>query len=409
MPAAGDPPPPNRPLRLRHYFTHYQSLGGVQSILHTHLRLDTAKELSSSLLAFFDPAGQSPTHPAVASLGLTGKNTIRSARKKFQQYESHQVYDVPIYHDLWGLAFLGEFDTQPLRRIGAVHSQWPHLKHQLQQLRGSLDGIFTDSQPIARLIQTQYPELSPSRIRHLPVPAKIAPASRLQQRPALAGRPLIIGFVGRLDYAQKRVERFPKLLKKLRQENIRCELQFLGDGAAKDTLPSQFPADATVAFLGRKTGDDYWKTMAGWDFVLYTSDHEGSPLAMIESMSAGNIPIFPKIGSGGDLLAEALDPALLYPPEDWNHIARTLKTWQAKSAADYQKARHQSRQISLRHSPESYHAQFMGFLNTIIALPKISRNFSAKRPPYLTDHLPFGLLSRCYPKGFFRSNPLKET
>lgn len=409
MTPAGNSLAKKRPLRIRHYFTHYQSLGGVQSIIDTHLRLDPAKGLSSSMLAFFDPAGVSPANPAVEGLGLSGKNTICGARKKFQRRESGKTCEVPVYHDLWGLPFFGEFDTQSLRRIGAVHSKWPHLKHQLRQLRGSLDGIFTDSQPIADLIQSQYSELRPDRIRHLPVPAKIAPESHLKQRPALAKRRIVIGFVGRLEYAQKRVERFPKLFQKLTEEKINCELQFLGEGSAKDTLPSRFPSDAVVAFLGRKSGEDYWKIMSKWDFILYTSDHEGSPLSMIESMSVGNLPIFPKIGSGGDGIVEALDPALLYPPEDWNRVADIIKTWQAKPAEAYWQARQKSRKISLRHSPEAYHSQFMDFLKSIIELPKISQQFSEKRPCFLSDYLPFGLLCRCCPKSFFRSNPLKQT
>ena len=397
-----------RSLRLRHYFTHYQSLGGVQSIIDTHLRLDSAKGLASSMLAFFDPAGVSASNSAVEGLGLSGKNTICGARRKFRRWKCRKTCDVPIYHDLWGLSFFGEFDTQSFRRIGAVHSKWPHLKHQLRQLRGSLDGIFTDSQPIADLIQSQYPELRPDRIRHLPVPAKIAPESCLEQRPSLAKRRIVIGFVGRLEYAQKRVERFPKLFQTLMEEGINCELQFLGEGAAKDSLLSRFPSDAAVTFLGRKRGEDYWKIMSQWDFVLYTSDHEGSPLSMIESMSIGNLPIFPKIGSGGDGIVEALDPALLYPPEDWNRVANIIKMWQAKPDEAYWKARQKSRQISLRHSPQSYHSQFMDFFKSMIELPKISQQFSSKRPFCLSDYLPFCLLRRCCPKSFFHSNPLKR-
>lgn len=398
-----------RQLRLLHYFTHYQSLGGVQSIIDTHLQLDPAKGLSSSMLAFFDPAGVFPSHPAVEGLGLSGKNTICGARRKFRRWKRRKTYDVPIFHDLWGLSFFGEFDAQPFRRIGAVHSKWTHLKHQLRQLRGSLDGIFTDSQPIADLIQSQYPELRPDRIRHLPVPAKIAPESHLKQRPALAKRRIVIGFVGRLEYAQKRVERFPKLFQKLREEKINCELQFLGDGPAKDSLRSQFPSDAAITFLGRKSGEDYWKIMSQWDFVLYTSDHEGSPLSMMESMSVGNLPIFPKIDSGGDGIVKALDPELLYPPEDWNRVADILKIWQAKPAEAYRQARQKSRRISLNHSPESYHSQFMDFFNSILELPKISQQFSKKRLFCFSDYLPFGLLRRCCPKSFFHSNPLEQT
>ncbi|MCS1408746.1 MAG: hypothetical protein M2R45_01923 [Verrucomicrobia subdivision 3 bacterium] len=397
----------NSRARLRHYFTHYETLGGVQSILDTHLKLDPQNGLSSSLLAFFEPAGQSSSNPAVTGLGLSGRDTIRSARRKFRQHEQTQ-HNVRIYHDLWGLAFLGEYDTQSRRRIGAVHSTWPHLSYQLRQLTGSLDGIFTDSQAIAARVRSQYPRLEPLRIKHLPVPARIAPQQHLRKHPPLANRRLLIGFVGRLDYAQKRVDRFPHLLEQLNTAKIDCELQFLGDGNASASLPSKFPANAPVTFFGRKAGDDYWKIMSKWDFVVYTSDHEGSPLALIECMSVGCLPIFPSIGSGGDLLVESLDPQLLYAPEDWHQVTNTIKDWQLKPAPEYTAAREKSREISLGHSPKSYHKHFIEFLDSVLELPKVSRNFSPKRPFLLSDHLPFGLLHRYHPKGFFRANPLQN-
>ena len=393
------------PLRLRHYFTRFATLGGVQSILATHLRLDNRHNLPSSLLAFFDSANAVQAHPSVTGLGLTGWDSIRSARKKFRRHESGRAYDIPIYHDLWGLAFFGDRDDRSFRRLGAVHSQWPYLDYQLAQVRDGLDGIFTDSESIAEQLRASPDGLAPTRIRHLPVPAQVAPETSLEPPSPLAGRPLIVGYVGRLDYAQKRVDRLPELLQTLREENVPCELQILGDGAARKRLSTSFPADAPVRFWGRQSGESYWRTMARWDFVISTSDHEGSPLALIESLSLGNVPLFPKIGSGGDALAEAVDPGLLYAPGDWRGVAETLKNWQAKPFAAWCAIRDRCRQISRRHSPESYHARFREFLNEIVEAPKVSRNFSPHRPFRATDYLPFGILSRYRPQALYHANP----
>ena len=394
----------NSRIRLRHYFTHYGSLGGVQSIIRSHLNLDPKKNLGSSLLAFFDEQNKESEGSPIDGLGLTGRHSIRHARRIFSQHEDSSNFDVPIYHDLWGLAFLGEFDGSPLRRIGAVHSHWPHLDHQLQRLRGSLDGVFCDSQAIADYVLAQLPELSPKRVVHLPVPTQIAPQAYVKPRNPMSNRRIVIGFVGRLDYAQKRVDRFPPLLSALQNQGINCELQFLGTGDASQSLPKRFPKDSPVSFLGRRSGDEYWKTMSEWDFVLYTSDHEGSPLAMIEAMSAGSIPIFPRIGSGGDLIVRQIEPSLLYSPEDWKSVVAIIRDWSTRDSNTIQESREKCRRLALSHSPEKYHEKFMTFLNRIVSEPRISRDFLSPRPFFFTDALPFALLKRWTPKAFFNAN-----
>ena len=394
--------------RLRHYFTHHQTLGGVQSIIDTHLRLDPTKEFESSLLAFFDPRTSRSQESHVEGLGLTGRHTIHRARQQFQKHEATTHYDIPIFHDLWGLAFLGEFDPNPMRRIGAVHSQWPHLDYQLSQLQGSLDGVFCDSQVIADYVLDSLPDLSAERVRHLPVPSQIGPEHYFTRRAPQRDRPIVLGFVGRLDFAQKRVDRFPQLLQHLQAEGIDCEIQFLGSGNASESLPKQFPENSPVQFFGRKSGSEYWDIMSKWDYVISTSDHEGSPLAMIEAMSVGNLPIFPSIKSGGDLIVQEIDPSLLYEPEDWKSIASLVKDWKGREDDHIHDARSRCRQFSLTHSPESYHEQFMDLLTDIIQMPRISGNFSSPRPRFLTDYIPFGILNRWIPKGFFHANAISK-
>ena len=383
-------------------------MGGVQSIVRAHLERDHRANVSSSLLAFFDPPGPSPLHPSVAGMGLTGRDSIRSARRKFRHLERSGRDTIPVWHDLWGLAFLGCYDRDPVRRLGAVHSQWPHLDYQLEGLRGGLDGVFTDSQAIADRVGSAWPDLDPARIRHLPVPADIAPPKFLEARPARPGKVLVLGYVGRVTLAQKRVDRLPALLDAVMRAGIPCRMEILGNGDALSTLPSRFPARAPVTFHGRKEGDEYWRIMSRWDFVLSTSDHEGSPLSLVEAMSLGNIPVFPRIGSGGDTLVSELDPALVYPPEDWGAVVRILKGRRKRSPETWRETRERCRQLSLRYSPDAYHSRFREFFSRILEMPRISREFAHRRPFHPADHLPFGILSRAFPRGYYRSNPLSD-
>ncbi len=392
-------------MHLRHYFTHYTRLGGVQSILAVHLERDPRAGWESSLLAFFDPAGPSPRHPGASGLGLTGWDTIRSTRRKLRRLPRLSRPMVPIYHDLWGLAFLGDQDEPARRRLGAVHSQWPLLDHQLDRLEGSLDGVFTDSEAIAERVRARWPGLDPERIRHLPVPARIGPEERFNRSPP--GPEPVVGYVGRVTLPQKRVDRLPPLLDALHREGIPCRLEILGDGDAMGLLASRFPSGAPVRFLGRREGEEYWKALGRWDFVISTSDHEGSPLSLVEAMSLGAIPVFPRIGSGGDALVTELDPGLVYSPEGWREAASIVRSRLALPPSAWQASREACRKLSLRHSPGSYHRLFVRFLDRILELPRVSGRFGGRRPWWrASDRLPYGLLSRFLPRGFHSSSPI---
>ena len=130
---------------------------------------------------------------------------------------------------------------------------------------------------------------------------------------------------------------------------------------------------------------------------------------MSEAMSTGCIPLFPRIGCGADDIVRDVDSTLLYPPEDWEHIAKTLAAYGKKTPEEIQQIRARSRKLSERHSPENYHAKFRDFLEHIIEAHKISRDFIRPRPWFAADDIPFALLRRWHPKGFFNANRIKST
>lgn len=390
-------------MNIRHYFTHFSSLGGVQSILTTHLNFDVKAGLDTSLLAFFDQEEPGSSYP-VRGLNWNGRTNIRKARQTFHRSESGARHDCCVYHDLWGMAFLADLDSCAIR-LGAIHSHWPHLEHQLSQLDGFLDGVFCDSQAIADLAQKHIPSLNAERAIHLPVPIKTCPPELRTKRPPLENRPLRLGFVGRVDHLQKRVERFIPLVKVLESKKITFELEFLGSGTAETELKQAFKGKKNIHFHGRQSGADYWNILSSWDFVVYTSDFEGSPLAMQEALNAGCIPVFPRIQCGGDKVVESIHSNLLYQPEDYTSIADTLKEWQGLSPKQVEEAQAKGISISNEYAEDKYHQKFMSFLNRIQELPRLSKHPVPTRASYWTDRFPFAVLRRWFPKDFFNYRP----
>ena len=209
---------------------------------------------------------------------------------------------------MWGLQFLADLmPTQ--RRVGLLHSDWTDLQPFLRSQRGLLDGMLCVSNALVDLVTECLPELAEAnRIKIIPYPVDGLP--RCPRGSLLAKRPVVIGWVGRMQDEQKRVERLPALLKAFDEAQIDYRFELLGDGPREETwLRQQLPSERSV-FRGRQTGDDYYSVLSGWDFITSVSDYEGLPISMLEAFSAGVLPLCPAIGCGGDEYAAEAWPRL---------------------------------------------------------------------------------------------------
>jgi hypothetical protein len=383
-------------LALVHGFTFFHSLGGVQSMLRRHLEGDASHSVASEFLAYFD--GRETTTPRVQGLGLSWKDTIRSARGRFKQARPARPAMVA-YHNCWGLPFFADLDGAQ-RRIGVLHSDWPGLPECLRRVRGLLDGMLCVSQPLVELARRECPELGAERVAFLPYPAGRAGVDT--RKPSLRGRPLALGFVGRLSREQKRVDRFPALLRELDRTGLDYRFEFLGDGPEEGWLRQRLGGNSRVGFHSRLSGDSYWRVLQSWDVVVFASDYEGLPISMLEALSVGVLPVFPRIGCGGDDFARRLGPGFLYAPEDFPAVAKLLAGLTALSDAEAQALRDRGGELARPHLGDCYLSTFADFARRIAALPRISNGAPPPRPFYPSDLCPFALLRRVYPMGFWR-------
>ncbi len=382
-------------LRLVHGFTHFHGLGGVQSLLRVHHAGDAGQGLDSTFCAWFEPA-----HPGVervSGMGLNGLSSIATARRRFRE-RAGPGPDVMVYHNLWGLAFFADLDRAG-RRLGILHSDFPGLAHWLPGLRGLLDGVLCVSRPLLELARRTLPELAGERAAWLPYP--VARDRTETPQPPPGNRPLVLGFAGRLSFAQKRVDRFPPLLRELRAAGVDFRFEFLGDGPQADWLRRQLASEPQVHFHGRQSGDAYWQVLRGWDAMVFVSDYEGLPIALLEALAVGVVPVFPAIGSGGDDYARGVRPDLVYPAGDVAAAAALLRRLAAAPAAEWAKLRRRATELAGPHLGTGYLETFGRHTRTVAALPRLSRHTfpPVRARPYLW--LPFGLLRRVWPGGFW--------
>ena len=382
-------------MRLTHFFTYFRNLGGVQSILKRH----HSREQDSRFLFSFE--ANNFKEPNISGLGVDGWDSIRCIRKKLAKHSDLFPDSVAVCHNMWGLQFLAEL-IPAKRRIGILHSDWTTLRPFLQSQKELLDGVLCVSNTLMELVAECLPELSKdNRIQLIPYPIDGVPI--MPNRMSLVKRPVIIGWIGRMQEEQKRVDRLPSLLKAFDDAQIDYRFELLGDGPMQEWLEKQLPADRTV-FHGRKSGDDYYSTLSKWDFITSVSDYEGLPISMLEALSAGVLPLYPTIGSGGDEYAEKLSSNFVWEAFQFEQAASKLNLLLKQPEATLHQSRLNAVNLTARHSESEYFRIFDSFTKQIVDLPRISNAELPNRPFYFSDQLPFGLMTRIWPNGCFRRN-----
>ena len=91
--------------------------------------------------------------------------------------------------------------------------------------------------------------------------------------------------VGRHDERQKRLSKIIEVAKKLKQENYKFKILFVGDGQDTEKykeMVNSYNLEEQIIFLGRKQNPyPYFKIS---DCVILASDYEGYPVVFLESM-----------------------------------------------------------------------------------------------------------------------------
>jgi glycosyltransferase involved in cell wall biosynthesis len=373
---------------VTHVFTHYRKLGGVESILRRLAETDARLAPGNRVLSLFESAPFSL--PNVAGLGLRGLSSPKTARRRLATHTArHPRSGTWVYHNGWGLPFLAPADDAE-RRVSFMHSDWPGIGDWLSHQRGRLDGVVAVSHALLKLAETHL-ALPPERLCWLPVPIA-PPADTFVLTPTPLGRPLVLGFCGRVVVEQKRLDRLPALDRLLRQAGIEVRWEILGDGPYRGELTARLPADAV--FHGRQSGRSYWKALERWDLMVFTSDYEGLPISLIEHYCRGGVAVFPRIGCGGDDYVERVAPELLYRPGDLADATRAIRWYADRTPDQILELRRRAHALAAAHTGDAFESTLENHLNRITELPRLSTAGAAAARPNLGWNLPFGLLRR---------------
>jgi glycosyltransferase involved in cell wall biosynthesis len=155
-----------------------------------------------------------------------------------------------------------------------------------------------------------------------PAPLEIAASRRRGQ-----GQRIELGFLGRLEHAQKGVLHLPGIVQALAAEQVPFRLRIAGKGRHEAELRAGL-ADAlaagTVEMIGALGSEAVLGFLAEIDALLFTSHFEGCPNALLEAMMAGAVPVSSLIEGTTDFLIEAGETGFLCAVDDAACFARQV-------------------------------------------------------------------------------------
>lgn len=371
--------------RILHFNTQFASMGGVEAVLRAHHQRDAAAGMDSRFVAFWEPpaAGWERCRFLDFARGMR----VRAARRRVAEACAGFDPAVSVHHTLWGQPYWGDLDPGR-RRVLFLHSDIPGLDGRLAARLPSMDGVLAVSDALLAKAQAAAPGWEAARFCRIHYPV-FAPAWPVPERPPAEGRELVLGYSGRLSREQKRVERLAELAPRLDALGLRWRLELLGDGEERASLEKALPDRSRVVFHGRRSGDEYWRIVDGWDAVVFTSDYEGTPIALLEAMTRGVLPVHPRIGSGGDAYAAAVDPVLAYEAGDMGAMAASVAALAGWPRERREAARATARRLMAPHAGDHYLAAFAAFARTAAGLPARDRT-PGRRWGFPADCLTFG-------------------
>jgi len=206
-----------------------------------------------------------------------------------------------------------------LRVIGVCHTDESYYLHLQRKYARILSAV------IAVCTQSQH-RLAGYGIRaiHVPygVPDFAAPSDQRIKRSPL----FTIGYVGRLCERQKKVSRLLLLAENIVRAKLPVSLLVCGDGEEHDALYTALRKKAiSLTWTGPRHRMDMAGVYAQIDALILVSDTEGTPLAMLEAMSAGVVPLMPDIAGIGDTIVHGQN-GFLYPRGDMNALSAQIAT-----------------------------------------------------------------------------------
>ena len=233
--------------------------------------------------------------------------------------ERPDVYIISVSSDAGWLA-LPLLDPS-IVTMSIAHADGPAFYEPLKHYAPFIDCAVGVSEAIHGRIIDQC-SIPPARAHHVPYGVTSLSSAEItvrRQRQIEPDEPLRIGYLGRLVQGHKRVLDLVPLAKELERSGIRFELHLLGDGPERLALEGGFEKNGVTRhakFWGWLTPEAIRQRLRELDALVLLSDSEGLPLALLESMGHGVVPVVTNLEGGLTEVVKEGENGFLVPVGD---------------------------------------------------------------------------------------------
>ncbi len=174
-------------------------------------------------------------------------------------------------------------------------------------------------------------------------------------------------FLGRIEDASKGVMWLPDILSRL-PASVR--LTVVGDGPDLRRLQTAMPENAAgVVYTGAVAADAVPALMAAHDVFLMPSRYEGLPMALLEAMAAGCVPVASALRGVTDMIIEDGQDGLLFPVGNPAKAASLVADLDRDRARLHDMSAAARRKVASTFSVEQMAARYAQVLRDIAASP----------------------------------------
>jgi glycosyltransferase involved in cell wall biosynthesis len=245
--------------------------------------------------------------------------------QRFYEYVVAQGAGLVFHHVLCGTieSNLARYLPQQVRRILVVHNITPSTYRAARALRDCVHAVVGVSPRIRKDLVGRY-GFPPNWTVAIPNGIDTQPFVQIQRIPS--DGPLRILFHGRIEDISKGVLWVPGILRRAARLGAHFTLTVSGDGPDAERLRSALSNSglAQVSFLGWTRHSDVPSLVAAHDVLMFPSRFEGLPIALVEAMAGGCVPVASKIWGVTDEVIEHGVNGFLFPVGEIGEAAKYI-------------------------------------------------------------------------------------
>ncbi len=215
------------------------------------------------------------------------KNTIIEVLKSYLESMPCTVVTSQPYGALMIAGFLKRYYPDKVRIVSVIHGGTEQIYQQYMVYADVIDEFVCVSKDIETAMKSRGCE----HVHAITCPV----ACDVELKRNYTGnkqQPIQIGYAGRLEIQQKRMDLLLKVIHEMKDSN--CHFNIAGGGTALEYMEEYIDKnnlDKRVSFLGelqRNEISDFWKKQ---DIYINLADYEGRSISQLEAMANGAIPV----------------------------------------------------------------------------------------------------------------------